>query len=204
MVNPIVTTMSKLNYLLADVLALVTKGVELTEALKQTGVSQRTWAASLARDAALAKRFKRIDTARAPTYQHCLEMVLGIAAGERLQDLCVEYGVGRLGFFSTLDNHDDLQQRYNSALRSAADTLVEQTLGIADTEATYVDQHGNTRSDATIVPQLKLRIDTRQWIASRTAPHIYDTKHRVELSAGKDAAITVEIKRFGDEDSTPT
>jgi hypothetical protein len=82
-------------------------------------------------------------------------------------------------------------QQYTKAKEDQADTLQEDILDIADTEPMQVvDDKGVARIDSAHVNWMRLRIDSRKWIASKLKPKKYGER---QILAG-DADSPVEVK----------
>ena len=70
----------------------------------------------------------------------------------------------------------EFSQKYREAKESQAELYANQTLEIADTDVTFTDKDGITRVDSGMVAWQKLKINARQWHASKMAPKIYGDK----------------------------
>lgn len=84
--------------------------------------------------------------------------------------------------------------KYSDAKRAQAELYAEETLDIADAERTYVDTSGNVRIDPGAVAHQKLRINARQWHASKLAPKVYGDRHVVEQVTTENGELKKEIE----------
>ena len=81
-------------------------------------------------------------------------------------------------------------QQYTQAKEDQADTLQEDILDIADTlPEQVVDDKGIARVDAAYVNWMRLRVDSRKWIASKLKPKKYGD--RTTLAGDKDNPVEI-------------
>jgi hypothetical protein len=87
-----------------------------------------------------------------------------IGSGEMLYRIAATLGVGRTALAEWLDASPERQTRLKRARERSASALAEQTIEIADNGATVTAPGDPQESDPA---RDKLRIQTRQWLASR-------------------------------------
>lgn len=71
--------------------------------------------------------------------------------------------------------------------------MAEEILEIADNgeNDTYIDEHGNKRTDHDVVARSRLRVDARKWLASKMAPKRYGDKVETTVKGDNDNPLTV-------------
>ncbi len=69
--------------------------------------------------------------------------------------------------------HPEFATRYDTAKRVQADLLAESLDDIAHETHYYTDGEGNKRMDSGFIAHLRLRVDTRKFIAAKLLPRIY-------------------------------
>lgn len=72
--------------------------------------------------------------------------------------------------------HPEFSTKYLQAKQFQAELFAESTDKIARELRTYIDAEGNERIDPGAVAWQKLRVNTRQWHASKLAPKIWGDK----------------------------
>lgn len=92
-----------------------------------------------------------------------------VANGVSLATIARSLGVKRQTLSAAIHNDTDLEERYESARRQAADAMAEEIIEIADSE-----------SDAN---KAKVRCDARKWLASKFLPARYGEKLDLNISA---------------------
>lgn len=109
------------------------------------------------------------------------EILKRIAAGESLRAICVN-DAERKAFTRRVDSDvDGLASRYARACADRIDSIVEDTLVIAD--------------DESLDPQSRrVRIDTRKWFASRLRPDKYGDRTQIEHSGAGGEPLTVTVR----------
>lgn len=94
-----------------------------------------------------------------------------------LMDIAKEVGVS-FGYLSDWLSRPEHIEKYARAREAQADRHADEILRIADDGAsdTYIDEHGNERTDQEVVARSKLRVDARKWLASKMKPKVYGDK----------------------------
>lgn len=72
-----------------------------------------------------------------------------------------------------LKYYDTFGRMYKTAKRVQAELLAETLDDLAKDVLYYTDKDGNLRIDPGSVQAARLRVDTRKWIASKLASHLY-------------------------------
>ena len=100
-----------------------------------------------------------------------------IASGNSLRSWAEKTGYSVQAVHQWVMRDEDRRKQYREARRLQADAHVDQLIDLAD-EAVPCDDTG--RIDSGAVNQLRLRVDTRKWIASKYHPAMYADKVQVE------------------------
>lgn len=117
-----------------------------------------------------------------------------IADGNSLRKICREDGVPSLTtIFEWLGSKPEFAEQYARAKEAQADAMAEDMLDIADMPPA-IGEKGTV--DSGDVAHMRLRIDTRKWIASKLKPKKYGDKIEQEIKG--DMSLTVNIVRFGE------
>lgn len=117
-----------------------------------------------------------------------------IADGNSLRKICREEGVPSLTtIFEWLAAKPEFAEQYARAKEAQADAMAEDMLDIADMPPA-IGEKGTV--DSGDVAHMRLRIDTRKWIASKLKPKKYGDKIEQEIKG--DMSLTVQLVRFGD------
>jgi hypothetical protein len=95
--------------------------------------------------------------------------------------------------FYWLREYPEFLEQYNVAKESQADALAEDLLEIADLPPQINEKGGVDSGD---VAHMRLRIDTRKWIASKLKPKKYGDKIEQEIKG--EVGLTVQIVRMSD------
>ena len=97
-----------------------------------------------------------------------------ICEGQSLRSICQHQDMpDKATVFRWLEANNEFRDQYARARVAQADTFAEEILDIAD----------ETSADQAHVALSKLRIDTRKWVMSKTAPKKYGEKFSAELSS---------------------
>jgi hypothetical protein len=110
-----------------------------------------------------------------------------MGAGKPLPAIAASLGVDAealLAFVKLPEN----AERYRAARAERAEALAEQALDIVDA------------ADAGDVRIVKLRVDTRKWLAAHLDPGRYGESRSVQVGVNVDAAHLDLLKRMADED----
>lgn len=102
-----------------------------------------------------------------------------IAAGKSLLSWSQENGHPYSTVASWILRDEDLNKRYRAARQMQADAHIDQLIELADSEVP-TDFQG--RVDSAAVNQLRLRVDTRKWIASKYHPSMYGDRMAVDAN----------------------
>lgn len=117
-----------------------------------------------------------------------------IADGNSLRKICREDGVPALTtIFEWLGSKPEFAEQYARAKEAQADAMAEDMLDIADMPPA-IGEKGTV--DSGDVAHMRLRIDTRKWIASKLKPKKYGDKIEQEIKG--DMSLTVQLVRFGE------
>lgn len=92
-----------------------------------------------------------------------------VANGVSLAAIAKSLGVKRQTLSAAIHSNTDLEERYESARRQAADAMAEEIIEIADSEG-----------DAN---KAKVRCDARKWLASKYLPARYGEKLDLNVNA---------------------
>lgn len=99
--------------------------------------------------------------------------------GESLRSICRDESMPHM---STVilwkSKHPEFSDQYETAMRTRAQHLFDELLEIADDNSrdTYVDDHGNERTNTEVVARSRLKVDTRKWALSKMIPKLYGDK----------------------------
>lgn len=117
-----------------------------------------------------------------------------IADGHSLRKISREEGMPSMTtIFDWLGTKPEFAEQYARAKEAQADALAEDMLDIADMPPS-IGEKGTV--DAGDVAHMRLRIDTRKWIASKLKPKKYGDKIEQEIKG--EVGLTVQIVRLGD------
>ena len=85
--------------------------------------------------------------------------------------------------FKWLAQDEDFAKRYAHAREMQADKMADDILAIADDgiNDTYIDEHGNKKTDQDVIGRSRLRVDARKWLASKMAPKKYGDRQVVDV-----------------------
>ena len=98
--------------------------------------------------------------------------------GRSIRSIARELDTSATSLLRWLDREPGRMRQYQLARQAQADAIVDELIELADSPVP-VDEQG--RTDSAAVNQLRLRVDTRKWIASKFRPGVYGD--RVEVSA---------------------
>lgn len=76
-------------------------------------------------------------------------------------------------------------KRYREARRAQADTVIDELIELSDAPVPTDDQG---RTDSAAVNQLRLRVDTRKWIAAKFYPALYGERVAVDANVNANLA----------------
>jgi transposase-like protein len=133
---------------------------------------------------------------RPPIYSPELtaEICARIADGQSIRKICRDESMPAMPtIFFWLREYPEFLEQYNVAKESQADALAEDLLEIADMPPQINEKGGVDSGD---VAHMRLRIDTRKWIASKLKPKKYGDKIEQEIKG--DMSLTVQLVRFGE------
>lgn len=107
----------------------------------------------------------------------------GVTKGKSLPTLCDELEIGVSTIFQWMEKHQNFAEEYTRAREAKADVFAEQATEIADNE--------------TLSPESRrVRIQSRQWFASKIKPKVYGDK--TILSGDAENPIVVLAARLDD------
>lgn len=117
-----------------------------------------------------------------------------VADGESMRKICRdEHMPAMTTIFRWLRENPEFREQYEAATDMRADSFAEDMLDIADIPPQINEKGGVDSGD---VAHMRLRIDTRKWIASKLKPKKYGDKIEQEING--DLSLTVNIVRFGE------
>lgn len=132
---------------------------------------------------------------RPPIYSPELtaEICARIADGQSIRKICRDESMPAMPtIFFWLREYPEFLEQYNVAKEAQADAMAEDMLDIADTLPAMTEKG----IDSADVAHMRLRIDTRKWIASKLKPKKYGDKIEQEIKG--EVGLTVNIVRFGE------
>lgn len=135
---------------------------------------------------------KKLGRPSSYTKEKAAEICARLVNGESLRAICRDDNMPDVKtVYLWMAQNETFLQQYTKAKEDQADTLQEDILDIADTEPMQVvDDKGVARIDSAHVNWMRLRIDSRKWIASKLKPKKYGER---QILAG-DADSPVEVK----------
>lgn len=107
-----------------------------------------------------------------------------ISKGESLRSWCEAEERDHSTVLRWLRN-EERQKVYREARRMQADAHIDQLIELSDSP---VERDGDGRIDTGAVQQLRVRIDTRKWVAAKFYPALYGDKLEVGGSLGVDVS----------------
>jgi terminase small subunit-like protein len=123
----------------------------------------------------------------------------GLIEGRSLREVCSAPGMPPESTVRqwALDDVQGFGALFTRATQIRAQRLADEIVELSDEDCTYIDETGRRRIDQGAVAQLRLRVDTRKWVASKLLPRIYGDRIVAE-HVGKDSGpIQVEVVRAG-------
>ena len=119
------------------------------------------------------------------------EICARLVNGESLRAICRDPHMPDVKtVYLWMAQNETFLQQYTQAKEDQADTLQEDILDIADTlPEQVVDDKGIARVDAAYVNWMRLRVDSRKWIASKLKPKKYGD--RTTLAGDKENPVEV-------------
>lgn len=126
------------------------------------------------------------------------EICARLVNGESLRAICRDDNMPDVKtVYLWMSQNETFLQQYAKAKEDQADTLQEDILDIADTEPMQVvDDKGVARIDSAHVNWMRLRIDSRKWIASKLKPKKYGDRQVLAGDAENPLEVQVESKIF--------
>ena len=120
------------------------------------------------------------------------EICARLADGESLRSICRDPLMPDVKtVYLWMGQNAEFLQQYAQAREDQADTLADEIQDIADTEpAQVVDDKGIARVDSGHVNWMRLRIDSRKWVASKLKPKKYG--ERQILAGDADNPVKVD------------
>ncbi|KAI3598735.1 hypothetical protein D8I24_5681 [Cupriavidus necator H850] len=113
------------------------------------------------------------------------EICSRMAEGESLRSICRDDTMPALGtVFRWVANDKAFREQYEAAMAQRAEALFEELFEIADESCddTYVDENGNTKTNAEVIARSRLRVDVRKWALSKMLPKKYGDKQEIDLN----------------------
>lgn len=126
------------------------------------------------------------------TRDKAAEICARLVNGESLRAICRDDNMPDVKtVYLWMSQHEEFLHQYAKAKEDQADTLQEDILDIADTlPEQVVDDKGVARIDSGYVNWMRLRVDSRKWIAAKLKPKKYGDR---QILAG-DAENPIEVK----------
>ena len=118
-----------------------------------------------------------------------------LADGESLRAICRDDSMpSQPTIFKWLGQQEQFSKQYARAREAQADAMADDILAISDDglNDTYIDEHGNKRTDQDVIGRSRLRVDARKWLASKMAPKKYGEKISTEHSGPDGGAIKID------------
>jgi hypothetical protein len=141
---------------------------------------------------------KKLGRPSSYTKEKAAEICARLVNGESLRAICRDDNMPDVKtVYLWMSQNETFLQQYTKAKEDQADTLQEDILDIADTEPMQVvDDKGVARIDSAHVNWMRLRIDSRKWIASKLKPKKYGERQVLAGDAENPLAMTVETTIF--------
>lgn len=135
---------------------------------------------------------KKIGRPSSYTKDKAAEICARLTDGESLKSICRDPNMPDIKtVYLWMGQNESFLHQYARAREDQADTLADEIQDIADTKpAQVVDDKGIARVDSGHVNWMRLRIDSRKWVAAKLKPKKYGDRI---VHAG-DADNPVEIK----------
>jgi len=119
------------------------------------------------------------------------KICLLLSEGKSLRSVCSMPGMpSRETVFTWLNSHKEFLDQYARAKEECSDLLAEEMLEIAD-ESLEESKTGDAKRSGAKVQAMRLRVDTRKWIASKLKPKKYGEK--LALAGDSENPLTVNI-----------
>ncbi len=136
---------------------------------------------------------KKVGRPSSYTKDKAAEICARLVEGESLKSICRDPLMPDIKtVYLWMGQHEEFLHQYTKAKEDQADTMQEEILDIADTEPLQVvDDKGVARIDSGHVNWMRLRIDSRKWIAAKLKPKKYGDK---QIIAG-DKDNPLEVKQ---------
>ena len=108
-----------------------------------------------------------------------------LAQSGSLRRVCRELGVSRNSIIPwVVDNTDGFGDAYARAKEHGIDTLVEETLDIADDGSNdYMETEHGPALNSESIQRSKVRVETRRWLAERLAPRRYGLRQGLDVTS---------------------
>jgi len=138
---------------------------------------------------------KKIGRPSSYSKDRAAEICSRLVNGESLKSICRDPLMPDIKtVYLWMGQNEEFLYQYARAREDQADTLADEIQDIADTEPTQVvDDKGVARIDSGYVNWMRLRIDSRKWVASKLKPKKYGDR---QILAG-DADSPVEVNHNG-------
>jgi hypothetical protein len=110
------------------------------------------------------------------------EICVRLSNGEPLRQICMDDTMpAQSTVYLWLTRHPLFSEMYTRAREDQADTLADEIQAIADEmPMETTDKDGNTRFDSAYINWMRLRIDSRKWVAAKLKPRKYGDRVAVE------------------------
>lgn len=105
--------------------------------------------------------------------------------GRSVRSVARELDASAVAILKWIDREPGRMRQYQLARQAQADAIVDELIELADSPVP-VDDMG--RTDSAAVNQLRLRVDTRKWIASKFRPGLYGDRVAVETNVNANLA----------------
>jgi len=116
-----------------------------------------------------------------------------LAQSGSLRRVCRELGVSRNSIIPwVVDNTEGFGDAYARAKEHGIDTLVEETLDIADDGSNdYMETEHGPALNSESIQRSKVRVETRRWLAERLAPRRYGLRQGLDVTSS-DGALQMD------------
>ncbi len=125
-----------------------------------------------------------------------------VAAGMPMVDIAKGFGVTYFGLSNWIRRDQARSDAVKYARQAYGELVAEEIMAIADDgqNDTYIDENGNQRTDYDVVARSKLRVSTRQWMATRLAPGTFGDKVTTEVVGPGGGPVNLRRFDASDED----
>lgn len=137
------------------------------------------------------------------------EICRRISLGETLTAICKEDDKPHIAtIYDWQRAHPSFDEAFARARVRQMQTWGDQIIALADDdEHDMIEGKTGPKLNRQHVERVKMRIDTRQWLMTRIAPHLYSERHKIDVSHNygtmDDAELLHQIRTLGDQLGVP-